>query len=62
MAAYDTFVTFNDSLREEGRAGVKELTSSRRDELLSARSEDARVRLVNSYIEEVKEWLTGAVR
>ena len=62
MAAYDTFVTFNDSLREEERAGVKELTSSRRDELLSARSEDARVRLVNSYIEEVKEWLTGAGR
>jgi len=62
VAAYDTFVTFNDSLREEERAGVKELTSSRRDELLSARSEDARVRLVNSYIEEVKEWLTGAGR
>ena len=60
MAAYDTFVTFNDSLTEEERSGVKELISSRRDELLSARSEDARVRLVNSYIEEAKEWLRGA--
>ena len=57
MAAYDTFATFNDALTEAERTGVKELTSSRRDELLNARSEDARVRLVTSYIEEVKEWL-----
>jgi hypothetical protein len=62
MAAYDTFVTFNDSLTQQELAGVKELTSSRRDELLGARSEDARIRLVSSYIEEVKEWLKGGGR
>ncbi len=57
MAALDMFVTFNESLSDAERQAVRELIRSRTDELLGARSEDARVRLITNYIDEVREWL-----
>ena len=57
MAALDMFITFNESLSDAQREAVRELILSRRDELLGARSEDARVRLVSKHIDEVREGL-----
>ena len=57
MAALDTFMAFNDSLSDTQRVAARELILSRMDELLGARSEDARVRLVSKHIDEVREGL-----
>ena len=53
MAAFDTFQHFNESLRQAERELLRDLTRRRREELLAARSEDARVRLVEDFIQEV---------
>lgn len=55
MAATDTFQTFNTSLSSRERALFKGLIHQTTEELLAARSEDARIRIVNSYLEEVHE-------
>jgi len=62
MSAMETFCKFNDSLSETERKLLKDLIQSRSEELLSARSEDARVRLTTAYIEEAKECLVSQRR
>ena len=57
MAAEDTFNHFIASLTNAGRESVKALTKAKREELLAARSEDARVRMVQDYIKEVHDLL-----
>jgi len=52
MAAVDTFRTFNASLSSRERALFIELIKQTSEELLAARSEDARLRIVNGYLEE----------
>jgi hypothetical protein len=57
MAAQDTFNSFNSSLTEGERATLSEFIKTQTQELLVARSEDARVRLVHEYIWQVNEIL-----
>ena len=60
MAAYDAFEHFNSTLPQKVRSSLQELIRIRTGELLAARSEDARARLVESYIEELHELLETA--
>lgn len=55
MAAYDKFESFNASLSSKDQIQLKEFVVGKREEILQARSEDARVRLVNDYIKEIHE-------
>ena len=57
MAAADMFEKFNSSLTTKEAETVRELVKTRRAEPLAARSEDARIRLVRGYIEEVSDIL-----
>jgi len=57
MAAHDSFDQFNASLSRLDREFLRDLIKIRRAELLAARSEDARLRLIQSYIGEVHELL-----
>ncbi|MCZ6777028.1 MAG: hypothetical protein O7D34_11310 [Ignavibacteria bacterium] len=57
MAALDTFETFNASLSDKDRSAIKELLKARAAELFAARSEDARLRVVEAYIGEVRKML-----
>ena len=60
MSAYEAFEHFNSTLPQKVRSSVQELIRMRTGELLAARSEDARVRLVESYIEELHKLLESA--
>lgn len=51
------FNAFNESLSASQRERLRETIKRKNEELLAARSEDARVRLVHQYIEEVHELL-----
>ena len=57
MTAVDTFKKFVASLSEEARKAIRDLIREQNAGLLAARSEDARVRLVSKYIEEIRERL-----
>jgi len=57
VAAEDTFESFTASLPERDRESLKDFIRAKREEMLAARSEDARSRLVNDYIKEVHELL-----
>ena len=57
MAAQDTFESFNASLPQEDRGHLKEFLNAQRQELLAARSEDARVRIVHEHIKQVHAML-----
>ena len=57
MAAEDTFRSFNSSLSEQERTQLSDFIRQYRTELLAARSEDARTRIVESYIKEVHNLL-----
>jgi hypothetical protein len=57
MAARDSFDQFNASLLRQDREFLRDLIKIRKAELLAARSEDARLRLIQSYIGEVHELL-----
>ncbi len=54
MSAFDLFRSFNESLTKEKRDSITELIHSEMRELMAARSEDARIRLVREYIRKVK--------
>jgi len=60
MAARDSFDQFNASLSRQDREFLRDLIKIRRAELLAARSEDARLRLIQSYVGEVHELLREA--
>jgi hypothetical protein len=55
MAAYDALEGFVRSLNEGERKGLQGELKTLRAELLAARSEDARVRLVQEFIEGARE-------
>ncbi|MEK9137400.1 MAG: hypothetical protein AAB393_09775 [Bacteroidota bacterium] len=55
MAAQDTFDNFIASLSHAERERLKDLIKLEREQLLSARSEDARLRLVHDFIVEVND-------
>ena len=57
MAAYDKFENFNASLSSKDWTELKDFVTGRREEILQARSEDARVRLVHDYVKEMHERL-----
>lgn len=57
MAARDAFEQFIESLPEGKKALLDGFIKQQRDELLAARSEDARLRIVQEFIEEVRERL-----
>ena len=62
MSACDKFDAFNNSLSTQEKAKLKEFLSSKREELLAMRSEDARVRLVEEYAKEVIERLSSPAK
>jgi hypothetical protein len=53
MAAHDTFRHFNASLPEETRTSIAEIIRQAGEDLLAARSEDARTRIVDIYMRDV---------
>ena len=57
MATVDRFKELLGSLSADDRKTLADLTSEQNAELLAARSEDARVRLVTGYTEEIRERL-----
>lgn len=57
MAADQRFESFNSSLSDLERDQIRDLIKNKRNELMAARSEDARVRLIHEYILEVREML-----
>ena len=59
MAAFDTFHSFNNSLSPEQRELLNDFIRRNTEEMLSARSEDARLRLVDRYLQEVHRRLEG---
>jgi hypothetical protein len=54
MAAFDTFERYNASLSDDERQELRDLIAAYRTELREARSEDARLRIVHSYLEELR--------
>lgn len=61
MAALDLFESVVTELSERERTMLAESLRSWRTDLLAARSEDARVRLVSDFIQEIRA-LTGTGR
>jgi hypothetical protein len=57
MAAIDLFNSFNESLSKREKELVESVRKARLEELLAARSEDARLRLVSDYVQEVHDLL-----
>ena len=61
MAAVDLFESVVAGLSDRDQARLADSLHSWRTDLLAARSEDARVRLVSDFIQEVRT-LTGGAR
>lgn len=57
MAAIDAFTHFVSSLPAEDRTQLDGLIKERREELFAARSEHARLRIVEEFIAEVRDRL-----
>ena len=55
MGATEAFDTFNRSLPPDVQATLEKFIRAEREDLLAARSEDERLRLVQSYVEEVRK-------
>ena len=55
MAAWDTFTVLAESLRDNEREPLKDLIRNTNEDLLAARSEEARVRIVNELLREARE-------
>ena len=54
MAAFDAFRRFEASLSAEDRKEIEEVRSTALSDLLDARSEEARLRIVYEYVQEVR--------
>jgi hypothetical protein len=54
MAARDMFESFTASLPDRDREMLRELIAVRSADMLSARSEDARVRVAEEFVREAK--------
>jgi len=61
MAAVDLFESLVSDLSERERVTLGDALRAWRTDLLAARSEDARVRLVSDFIQELRT-LTGSAR
>lgn len=57
MAAFETFRSFTKPMTKEYREALKDYIKAQTDELLAARSEDARNRLVQQHIKHVHDLL-----
>jgi hypothetical protein len=57
MAAEDLFVSFVAKLTERERLKLGDAIKTRRADLFAARSEDARVRIVNDFLQEAHDLL-----
>jgi hypothetical protein len=57
MAALDLFDAYVASLPPKERQAASDMTAARREDLLAARSEEARIRIVNDYIGDVRALL-----
>jgi hypothetical protein len=62
MAAFDTYTSFLASLGAKDRRDLKDFLTEERSQLLAARSEEARVRIVTEMIKEVHDRLTSTGR
>jgi hypothetical protein len=62
MAAYDALESFIASLTEASRTATKESVKMLRSEMVAARSEEARVRIVQEFIRETHDELGGERR
>jgi hypothetical protein len=55
MAAFDTYTSFCASLGAKEKRDLNEFLNQERAQLLAARSEEARVRIVSEMIKEVHD-------
>ena len=55
MAAFDMFENYIRSLGAAESEALKDVIRERRKDLFAARSEDARIRLVDEFITELQE-------
>lgn len=62
MAAFDTYTSFCSSLSAQEKRGLNEFLNQQRAQLLAARSEEARVRIVTEMIKEVHDRLVSTGR
>ncbi len=62
MAATDTFESFTTSLTEQERKHLAAFIKTGRADLLAARSEDARLRILNQFIAEAHRLLKQTKR
>ena len=58
MSAWDSFTSFTASMNEREKSAWESRLNTMRSDLLAARSEDARVRLVTDFVKEVREIVT----
>ncbi|HUI08804.1 MAG TPA: hypothetical protein VL221_00685 [Bacteroidota bacterium] len=54
MAAQDMFDAFTAGLPERDREALRDVIRARREDMLAARSEEARVRLAEAFIRETR--------
>jgi len=54
MAARDLFDAYTVALPERDREALKELIAARREDMLAARSEEARVRVAEDFVREAR--------
>jgi|GEM_PF-1525355 len=62
MAAFDTYTSFCASLGAKDKRDLNEFLNQERAELLAARSEEARVRIVTEMIKEVHDRMAATGR
>jgi hypothetical protein len=62
MAAWDAFRAFVAGLAPHEKDALADLVRNQKGDLLAARSEDARIRLVETFFREAKHLLRGSVK
>jgi hypothetical protein len=62
MAAFDTYTSFCGSLSTQSRRDLNEFLNQQRAQILAARSEEARVRIVHEMIREIHNRLAPTGR
>ncbi len=62
MSATDTFESFTASLTEQERKQLAAFIKTGKSDLLAARSEDARLRILNQFIAEAHRLLRQSKR
>ena len=62
MSAAESFESFVASLSTSEREQFRDLLRSRREDLLAARSEEARLRTVEELIQEIRDQLAAPHR